>query len=120
MTLEFTIHGKVTSANKVKTPFANRAVKTEKARVDQARVKSIAFCAGIGARWRIPDVASVTIIAYNSNLDVGNIEKIPVDSMKGVLIVNDNPRHLRRLLVEHAPKDALGERYVVRVESLDK
>lgn len=117
--LSLTIPGKITSANMVKTPFARRAVKTEGARYDAARVKSIVFAAVKTQRWQMPAQASVHIVAYNSRLDCGNIEKIPVDSLKGLAIVNDSPKHLRRLLVEHAPKDALGERYTVTVEAIE-
>ena len=132
MTIEFTIRGKVTSANEIKTPIAmmkrgsdgkmrpfTRMLKSRSAREDTDRIKALAFTAKVRAGWRVPDLARVTILAYNSGLDVGNIEKTIGDSIKGgLLIVDDNPKHLKSLFVEHQDRDHLGERYVVRVEAV--
>lgn len=116
--IEFTIPGKITSANMNKTPMGGRAIKTQGAREDQSRIAARAIVAKQFARWIIPERAIVTIFAYNSRLDVGNIEKIPIDGIKRILIADDNPKHLRKLVVEHMDKDRGGERYVVRVEAV--
>jgi len=132
MTVEFTIRGKVTSANEIKTPIAmmkrgkdgkmkpfTRMLKSRSAREDTERIKQSAFVAKMLQGCRVPELARVTILAFNSGLDVGNIEKTIGDSIKGgLLIIDDNPKHLKSLFVEHQDKDHLGERYVVRVEAV--
>jgi hypothetical protein len=127
MTVEFTIPGKVTSANEIKTPLAfivngkakARTIKTKTAREDAERIAGLALVAKTRSGWRVPELVRLTILAYNSGLDVGNIEKTIGDAIKGgLLIVNDNPKHLKSLFVDHQDRDHLGERYVVRVEAV--
>jgi hypothetical protein len=132
VTVEFVIRGKVCSANEVKTPIPmmkrgpngkmipfTRTVKSQQAREDTERIKALAFAAKIQQGWRVPEQARLTILAYNSGLDCGNVEKTVGDSIKaGLLIIDDRPKHLKSLFVEHQDRDHLGERYVVRVESV--
>lgn len=114
----FTIPGKVTSSNMVKTPMAfGRAVKTSSARLDCERIRTYALACALTNDWEQPQVAGVTIVAWNSRLDVDNLPKCVLDGIKGVLILNDSPKRLRRLLVEHR-RDKEGERYVVTVDVL--
>ena len=129
MMVEFTIPGKVTSANEIKTPFAfldkgkprARMLKSTSARADTTRIKSIAFAAKVSQRWRVPDRARISVLAFNSRLDAGNLEKVILDAIKGgLIIVDDNPKHLRSLFVDHQDRDHLGERYVVRVTAIDE
>ena len=127
VTVEFTIQGKVTSANEVKTPLTmmkggkpiTRMLKSKQARKDTERIKGLAFAAKIQQGWRVPEQATLVILAYNSGLDCGNVEKTIGDSIKGgLLIVDDRPKHLKSLFVEHQDRDHLGERYVVRVSAV--
>lgn len=113
----FTIPGKVTSANRVTRNVGGRSLKSASARDDTERIRGIAFAAKTRAGWSVPVVAALTIVAFSSRLDVGNIEKVIADAIKGgLLIVDDNPKHLRRLLVEHCHDDG-QERYIVTVEA---
>lgn len=112
----FTIPGPVTSANRVTRRVGNKSLKSAGARTDHARIRSLAI--EQRARWGLRDPASVIIIAWNSRLDIDNLPKVILDGLKGVLIVDDSPKHLKRLLVEHW-RDAGGERYEVVVKALD-
>lgn len=127
MTVEFMIQGKITSANRVTRnvalrrgeKFVARSLKSKSAREDTERIKSLATAARLTTGWKVPNLAKLSIFAYNSLLDVGNIEKVIGDSIKGgVLIVDDRPGHLESLFVRHMPKDHRGERYAVRVETI--
>jgi hypothetical protein len=131
MTVEFTIPGRVTSANLVTRHMAfvkqtedgpksiARAYKPADAKRDMERIASLATAAKAISGWRVPQQARISILAYNSGLDVGNIEKTIGDSIKGgLLIVDDRPKHLKSLFVEHQDRDHLGERYLVRVEAV--
>jgi hypothetical protein len=136
MTIEFTIPGKVVSANHVtkhmafikngvdatgqpKAKAMARSYKPKEAEDDTARIKSIAFAAKIQSGWRVPAMARITILAYNSGLDVDNIPKSILDAIKrGLLIVDDRKKHLESCFTKHAGDDHLGERYVVRVEAV--
>jgi hypothetical protein len=113
--IEFTIPGKVTSANLVTRHVGKLAIKSASARLDHARIRDYALVA-LRQREEHPLKAAVTITAYNSRLDADNLPKCILDGIKGILIVNDSPKHLRRLVVEHVA-DKLGERYTVRVEA---
>jgi hypothetical protein len=125
--VEFVVHGKITSANLVTRNVAlkfgdkvvARSLKSKSAREDTARIKSLALVAKLQARWNVPELARITILAYNSKLDCGNVEKVVGDSIKGgLLIIDDRPKHLKSLFVEHQDRDHLGERYVVRVSAV--
>lgn len=131
MTVEFTIPGKITSANLVTRHMAfvqqtedgpkaaARAYKPADVKADMERIASLATAAKMLSGWRVPEQARMSVLAFNSLLDVGNIEKTIGDSIKGgLLIIDDRPKHLKSLFVEHQDKDHLGERYVVRVESI--
>ena len=129
MTIEFTIPGRVTSANEVKTPLSflkpggkkpfTRMVKSKSAREDTERIKGLALAAKMRSGWKVPKTAALEIYAFNSRLDVGNIEKTVGDSIKaGLLIVDDRPSCLESLFVQHMPKDHRGERYIVRVRAI--
>jgi hypothetical protein len=96
-----------------------RALKSESAREDTDRIRSLALAAKVRSGWRVPDRARIEILAYNSRLDIGNIEKVIGDSIKGgLLIVDDRPAHLKSLFVDHQDSDHLGERYVVRLTAV--
>ncbi len=117
----FTIPGKITSANRVTRHVGRVALKSKSAREDHERVRMLAaFVApwngGQGPSLPLAAMA-VTIVAYNSRLDADNLPKTILDGIRGVLIVNDSPKHLRRLVVEHR-RDKLGERYEVTVAAL--
>jgi len=127
VTVEFTIHGKVTSANSVTRHIGilvdqkaqARALKSKSAREDTERIKSIAFAAKVQAGWIVPHRARISILAYNSKLDVDNIAKTILDSIKkGLLIVDDRPTHLKSCFTDHQDPDHLGERYRVLVEDV--
>lgn len=125
--ITFTIPGKITSANRVTRHVGNRSIKSASARTDQERIRSLAngyallaYALGPNGNSReivVPTPASVSIVAWNSRLDADNLPKCVLDGIKGVLIVNDSPKHLRRLLVEHR-KDTGGERYDVSVDAV--
>lgn len=117
MMVSFTIPGKVTSANRVTRRVGNRSIKSASAREDHSRIYARAMTVRHAAPWVTPERAFVTIVAWNSRLDADNVCKCILDGIKGVLIVNDSPKHLRRLVVEHE-RDKLGERYVVTVVNL--
>src|ERR1700694_5947812 len=53
------------------------------------RVRSIAFSEIQRQKWTAPEYAGVCIVAYNSRLDCGNIEKLTCDAMQGTAIRND-------------------------------
>ena len=113
--ITITIPGKITSANRVTRHVGGRALKSASARRDTERIRAIAWAAAQAAGWEAPEVAAIRIQAHNSRLDAGNIEKVLLDSIKGgLLIVDDRPRHLRRLLIEHH-RDEIGERYEITV-----
>ncbi len=129
MTIEFTIPGKVTSANEVTRHVVipgrgdqkarARALKSKSAREDTERIKSLATAAKLRTGWVVPELAAMEIFAFNSGLDVGNIEKTIGDSIKGgLLIVDDRPKHLQSLFVIHMDRDHRGERYTVRVRAV--
>ena len=113
MSVTFTIPGKITSANRVTRHVGQMALKSASAREDHSRIRARAVVARRGAP---PEAAAVTIVAWNSRLDADNLPKTILDGIRGILIVNDSPKHLRRLIVEHE-RDRGGERYVVTVES---
>ena len=128
MTVEFTLPGRLTSANGVTRNVAmivngkarSRSLKSKEAREDTARIQSIALAAKLVSGWRVPDRARITILAYNSRIDADNISKVLTDAIKGgLLIVDDRPRHLKSLYVEHQEPDHLSERYVVRVRDVE-
>jgi len=114
--LQFCYHGKLTSANHMKAPQirGKRAVlvKTKEAKEDAGRIRELAQVAADIVHWRIPEAAIVEIIAWNSLLDVGNVEKIPLDSLKGIAWNDD--RCVVKLTVEKR-RDRGGERYEVEV-----
>lgn len=111
----FTIPGKITSANRVTRRVENMSLKSASARDDTQRIGALALAARLLQGWIVPEVAWLNIVAYNSRLDVGNIEKVVGDGIKArLLIIDDNRKHLRRLLVTHRDDDQ-GERYVVTV-----
>ena len=118
--ISFVIPGKITSANRVTRHVGRIALKSESARIDHARIRTYAIAASRPANsndWAVPLFgAAVTIRAHNSRLDADNLPKTILDGIKGILIVNDSPKHLRRLVVEHV-SDKLGERYAVTVEA---
>jgi hypothetical protein len=96
-----------------------RAYKPKDAVEDMARIKSLAFAAKVQQGWNVPEQARVTILCFNSGLDVGNVDKVISDAIKGgVLIIDDRKNHCKSLFVEHQDDDHLGERYVVRVEAV--
>lgn len=113
----FEIPGKITSANRVTRHVGKIALKSKSAREDHTRIKERAVARAILDKWEIPNAARVTISAYNSRLDADNLPKTILDGIKGVLIVNDSPKHLRGLAITHTT-DKLGERYVVHVRSI--
>ena len=118
--ITFVIPGKITSANRVTRRVGNASIKSASARGDHERIRSLAltvtrqdqYIHWVAAYPR----ATVTVTAYNSRLDADNLPKTILDGIKGILIVNDSPKHLRRLVVEHV-SDKLGERYAVTVEA---
>lgn len=116
--ISFTIPGKITSANRVTRRVGNASLKSASAREDHARIRSLALAASRPANsndWGVPLFgASVRINAYNSRLDADNLPKTILDGIKGILIENDSPKHLRYLVVHHN-KDERGERYIVEV-----
>lgn len=123
MTIEFTILGSVCSANRVTRGLAfvrngkavMRATKSKEARDDTDRIKGIAFAAKVQQGWFVPERACVEIEAYGSRLDADNVAKTICDSIKGnLLIVDDRPKHLKSIYVEHMD-GAAKEYYVVRV-----
>ena len=116
MTIKFLVPGKVTSANRVTRRVGNVSVKSESAREDCSRIAARAIVAKQFARWITPDRARVSIKAYNSLIDADNLPKTILDGIKRILIVDDKPKHLRSLYVEHVQDDA-GERYEVEVEA---
>jgi hypothetical protein len=127
VSVEFTIPGRVTSANLVTRHMGllqhgkavARAYKPKDAVEDMARIKSLAFAAKVQQGWNVPEQARVTILCFNSGLDVGNVDKVISDAIKGgVLIIDDRKKHCKSLFVEHQDDDHLGERYVVRVEAV--
>jgi len=121
--VSFTIPGKITSANRVTRHVGKVALKSKSARDDDARIKGWALLAyamgpnGNSVAVKMPVRAEVRIEAINSRLDADNLPKTILDGIKGILIVNDSPKHLGRLIVEHK-RDKLGERYVVTVDEM--
>jgi hypothetical protein len=122
--LAFTLDGRITSNNFVKTGVpirrrgkpAVRMLKTKGARDDQAFVAAVASIAAATIGWQKPAAASLEIIAWNTRKDVGNIEKVIADGMIG--IAYDDDRVLVSLRVEKR-KDIGGERYDVTVRPAD-
>lgn len=117
MQVAFTVHGKITSANRVTRRVGNLSLKSASARIDTARIASLATAARAVANWTMPPRAWLAIVAYNSRLDAGNVEKVIGDGIKGILIADDSPRYLAMLTVEHR-RDTRGERYEVTVRPL--
>jgi hypothetical protein len=117
MSITFTVPGKITSANRVTRHVGKVAVKSRSAREDHSRIAARAMTARSIAKWEVPQVAAVGIVAWNSRLDADNLPKCVLDGIKGILILNDSPKRLRRLCVEHR-RDKLGERYDVTVDVL--
>jgi hypothetical protein len=132
MTVEFVIPGKITSANRVTRSLAyitwvdgkpvakSRAVKSAEATEDHERIVSLATAAKAKAGWKVPACAALEIYAMNCGYDVGNIEKVIGDGIKGgLLIVDDRPKYLESLFVRHL-SDAHGRRYIVRVRAVSE
>jgi len=87
-----------------------RAILSAAAREDLERVRSIAFA---HARHALFDACALTIIAYNTRKDVGNIEKPIADGIQGTVFLDD--RSIIELHVEKRRDDG-GERYAVLIE----
>lgn len=113
----FTIPGKITSANRVTRHVGHRSIKALSARLDCERIRTYALAAALTGDWTQPQTAAVGIVAWNSRLDADNLPKCVLDGIKGILILNDSPKRLRRLVVEHR-RDSQGERYEVTVDVL--
>ena len=118
--LEFTVPGKITGANRVKTTVRmgahNRTITTASGRHDLSRIYQIAWAAAQAAKWHMPDACAVQIVAWNSRLDCDATPKITMDAMIGVVYADD------RIVIELAVQkrlDAQGERYDVRIEPRD-
>lgn len=110
--LRFVIHGQLTGNNEFRTPVNGVMKKTKNARADAARVKEVAIVAATSAGWEIPQAASVTIIAFNCRKDVGNIEKVPMDAIKGV-VVRDDADFMEQHIFRRWDRE--GERYEIIV-----
>ena len=115
--LAFSVVGKITGGNRIKTTVriggANRTITTKSARHDLARVTQLAWVAAQECGWERPEASSVTIIAYNSRLDVDASCKVILDGMIGVAYEDD-----RTVVDLHVEKhrDLDGERYEVQVQ----
>lgn len=115
--ITFTIPGKPCSNNRVTRRVGNRSVKSAQARDYQARVARIAWAANMSAKDDAHmrdgfEACAVTIHAYNTRIDAGNLEKCVCDGMQGVLYKDD------RCVIElhvYKHRDAAGERLVVNV-----
>ena len=116
MILEFCVVGKITGGNRIKTTVrmgaANRTITTKSARHDLARVTQLAWVAAQECRWVRPEASFVSIVAYNSRLDVDASCKVILDGMIGVAYEDD--RTVVELCVKKR-RDLAGERYEVKV-----
>lgn len=52
------------------------------------------------------------------SIDIDNANKVLIDAFKGVVIVDDSRRYLRRLWGDHMEPDAFGARVVVRIKPM--
>lgn len=114
MSLRFEVLGKPVSNNRVTRRFGNRSVKNPEAVSYQQRVFQHAFVAVQRQGWVAPEACALTIDAYNSRLDIGNIEKCVSDGMEGAVYAND------RCIIElhvHKHRDEGEERLVITVEA---
>ena len=106
MALTVIVPGAVVSTNESgRTIVAGRIRKGEDAREYAERVKSRALAAAVLAGWTMPQCARVALVLWNQRIDASNGIKGAEDALKGIAILDDNPRRVRGVSADHAIDD---------------
>jgi Holliday junction resolvase RusA-like endonuclease len=119
MKLSFTLHGKLTSNNRVSrsTSFQAKPYKSGDVKKERARIGWIVRAAMTEQRFAQVKWFKSTIISWNTRLDLDNIPKMILDCLNK-LAVEDDRYHIE----SHQQKrwDDNGERFEVVVEAVEQ